>query len=58
MEVFEEYCNAGLYIIENWLDDNPGDPAGVDTLLYQIYTKMDENESDEEPNNDDIELDL
>ena len=58
VEVFEEYCNAGLYIIENWLDDNPGDPAGVDTLLYQIYTKMDENESDEEPNNDDIELDL
>lgn len=58
VEVFEEYCNAGLYIIEAWLDDNPGDPSGIDTLLHHIYMKMAENEESEEPVNDDIEIDV
>jgi len=58
VEVFEEYCNAGLYFMEAWLDDNPGDPSGVDTLLDKIYNQMAENEKTEAPNNDDIELDL
>jgi hypothetical protein len=44
--------------MEAWLDDNPGDPSGVDTLLDKIYNQMAENEKTEAPNNDDIELDL
>jgi dnd system-associated protein 4 len=56
--VFEEYCNAGLYIIEAWLDDNPGDPSGVDTLLNKIYGRLSENEKSKEINNDEIELDV
>ena len=39
VSVFEEYCNAGLYQIESWLDENPGDPSGVDTLLDKIYER-------------------
>jgi len=40
VSVFEEYCNAGLYQIESWLDENPGDPSGVDTLLDKIYERL------------------
>lgn len=58
VSVFEEYCNAGLYVIEAWLDDNPGDPTGIDTLLHNIFEKMAENEEAEEPINDEIELDV
>jgi len=58
VEVFEEYCNAGLYTIEAWLDDNPGDPSGIDTLLHHIYSKIVENESADEPLNEEIEIDI
>lgn len=56
--IFEEYCNAGLYIIETWLDDNPGDPSGVDTLLDKIYERLSQNEKMSAINNDDIELEI
>lgn len=56
--VFEEYCNSGLYTIERWLDDNPGDPSGIETLLHHIYLKMVENEEAQVPENDDIEIEL
>lgn len=56
--VFEEYCNAGLYTIESWLDENPGDPNGVETLLNNIYLRLAENEKESPINNDDIEVDV
>jgi dnd system-associated protein 4 len=56
--VFEEYCNAGLYIIEAWLDENPGDPSGVDTLLDKIYQRLSENEKLKQIDNDEIELNI
>ncbi|NAW33497.1 DNA phosphorothioation-associated protein 4 [Halomonas alimentaria] len=56
--VFEEYCNAGLYIIEDWLNENPGDPSGVDTLLDKIYQRLSENEKLKDINNDEIEIDI
>lgn len=56
VSVFEEYCNAGLYVIESWLDDNPGDPSGVDTLLQKIYERLAENEKEASVSNDDIEV--
>ena len=38
--VFEEYCNAGLYEIQRWLDENPSDPDGIETLLDRTYTSL------------------
>ncbi|MBI48155.1 MAG: DNA phosphorothioation-associated protein 4 [Marinobacter sp.] len=58
VKVFEEYCNAGLYTIEQWLDDNPGDPDGVDTLLEKIYERLAENEKEHGVANEDIDLDV
>ncbi|KXS55531.1 MAG: hypothetical protein AWU57_93 [Marinobacter sp. T13-3] len=58
VEVFEGYCNAGLYIIEGWLDDNPGDPSGIETLLHNIYSEMIENESSDETSNEEIEIEV
>lgn len=45
VQIFEEYCNAGLYEITNWLDENPGDPIGIDTLLNKIFAKLVENDT-------------
>ena len=40
VKVFEEYCNAGLYIITEWLDDNPSNLDGVETLLNEIQEEL------------------
>ncbi len=45
VKIFEGYCNAGLEIIQTWLDDNQADPSGVDTLLKKIYERLCLNES-------------
>lgn len=58
VKVFEEYCNAGLGIIQGWLDDNPGDPSGVDTILRQVYEKLCENENEEDIDNENIKVEL
>jgi len=59
VQIFEEYCNAGLYEITNWLDENPGDPIGIDTLLTKILVKLVENDSQEpvDPNAIEVTLD-
>ncbi|MBO2635440.1 DNA phosphorothioation-associated protein 4 [Shewanella algae] len=43
VKVFEEYCNGGLYIITKWLDENPSDPIGLDTLLDKVFEKLTKN---------------
>ncbi|RLA51114.1 MAG: DNA phosphorothioation-associated protein 4 [Gammaproteobacteria bacterium] len=58
VKVFEEYCNAGLGIIQGWLDDNPGDPSGVDTILANVYEKLCENEVEDDVDNEDISIDI
>jgi len=58
VKIFEEYCNAGLYEITKWLDENPGDPIGVDTLLSRILAKLVENDSQEPLNPNDIVVTL
>lgn len=58
VKVFEEYCNAGLYTVEKWLDDNPGDPDGVDTILGKVYERLAENQKDQGIDNEDIEFDI
>ena len=58
VSVFEEYCNAGLYTIESWLDGNPGDPSGVDTLLGKIYHRIAEDEAGLELSNEEIDVEV
>lgn len=43
VKYFEKYCNGGLSIIQEWLDENPGDSEGVDTLAEKIYEQILEN---------------
>lgn len=45
IKIFEEYCNSGLEEIQLWLDENPGDHTGVDTLVEKIYEQVVKNES-------------
>ena len=58
VKVFEEYCNAGLAIIKSWLDENPGDIGGVDTILGKVYGQICDNEKAEIPRNEDIEIEV
>ena len=43
VKYFERYCNGGLSIIQGWLEKNPGDSEGVDTLAHEIYEQILEN---------------
>lgn len=56
VRIFEEYCNAGLYEIESWLDYNPGDPIGVDTVLNKIYERLAKDQPENKVENNDIEI--
>lgn len=38
-KIFEGYVNAGLLEISGWLEDNPTDISGTDTLLNNIAEK-------------------
>ena len=58
VKYFEEYCNEGLYEITRWLDDNPGDPTGVETMLDHIYKKLGDSTDGNELDNKKIELDI
>jgi dnd system-associated protein 4 len=44
IKIFEEFCNAGLEKIQLWLDENPGDHEGIDTLNKKIYEQVIINE--------------
>jgi dnd system-associated protein 4 len=39
VKVFEEYCNAGLSIMQDWMDENPTKDK-VDIILSKIYDKV------------------
>jgi len=58
VKVFEEYCNGGLYIITDWLDQNPSDPIGLDTLLDKVFEKLTKNRREQGIAPHEIEIDL
>lgn len=60
IKIFEEYCNAGLEKIKLWLDENPKDHIGVDTLFDKIYEQVINNErnSKDEALPEELEIDL
>ncbi len=56
VRVFEEYCHAGLSIIDSWIKDNPTKKA-VDIVLDKIYEKIcDDEEKNTDISNSDLEL--
>lgn len=60
VKVFEGYCNAGLSIIQSWMDENPGDPTGIETLEKKIIEQALKNEqmSQKSLDNGDLEVDF
>ena len=60
IKIFEEYCNAGLEEIQLWLDENPGDHAGIDTLADKIFCQAIANEKSQNiaDSPEDIEVDF
>jgi len=60
IRIFEEYCNAGLEEIVLWLDENPSDHEGVDTIIDKIYDQVIRNEQSQNKvdNPDDIVVDF
>lgn len=54
---FEGYCNIGLEIIQNWLEENPSDPDGIDTIMSKIFERIQLNERDSQKNGDHSGLD-
>ena len=42
VKIYEEFCNTGLYEIQSWLDGNPSDPTGTDTILQKMLVKITE----------------
>lgn len=45
IKIFEEYCNAGLETINDWIEDNDNKKPAVDVLLDKIYGKLCDNKS-------------
>jgi dnd system-associated protein 4 len=58
VKVFEGYCNAGLDIIQSWIDENPGDPTGIDTLEKKILEQIIKNEVSSHENTDNGSLEV
>jgi len=60
IKIFEEYCNSGMEEIQLWLDENPGDHAGIDTLANKIFEQVIANEKSQKiiDNPEDIEVDF
>ncbi len=60
VKVFEGYCNAGLSIIQSWMDENPGDPTGIETLEKKVIGQALKNEkmSQESLDNGSLEVDF
>ena len=40
VNAYEEFCNTGLYEIKSWLEGNPSDPLGTDTILNKMLEKI------------------
>jgi len=40
VKIYEEFCNTGLYEIQSWLNNNPSDPRGTDTILEKMLEKI------------------
>lgn len=48
IKTFERYCNGGLGLISEWLQENPADIGGVDTIVSRMLQQINDSESSEE----------
>ena len=59
IKIFEEYCNGGLDLINDWFQSNPGDLMKIETLEQKLLDQILRNEQIESKiNNDDIDIDF
>lgn len=59
IKIFEEYCNGGLDLINDWFQSNPADLMKIETLEKKILDQMYRNDkSNLKINNDDIDADF
>ena len=59
IKIFEEYCNGGLDLINDWFQSNPADLMKIETLEKKILDQMYRNDkSNLKINNDDIDVDF
>jgi len=58
IKIFEEYCNAGLEEIQLWLDENPGDHTGIETLSSKIFEQVILNEELQQTTDNPEELEV
>lgn len=42
-KIFEEYCNGGLELLQDWFDSNPADVEKVDTLQQKVEEHIRQN---------------
>ena len=58
VKIYEEFCNAGLYEIKSWLDGNPADVTGIETILTKIYEEISMTEDAETTDPGGIEIEI
>lgn len=56
IKIFEGYCNGGLQLMQDWLDDNHGDPIGIDTLYLQLLRTIADLETCDISNPSEVEF--
>lgn len=42
-KIFEEYCNGGLELLQDWFDSNPADVEKIDTLQQKVEEHIRQN---------------
>lgn len=59
VKVFEEYCNGGLDLINDWFNSNPSDTLKTETIEKKLLEMIDFDEAnDVHGSNDDLEIDF
>lgn len=59
IKIFEEYCNGGLDIIQDWFRSNPTDISRVETLDSKIWEHMKGQEDlGQEVSNDNLDFEV
>ena len=51
-KIAERYAAAGMKILDEWLENNPSDPDGVETILYnmkRVANRLSDEEESESP---------
>lgn len=59
VKIFEEYCNGGLDLINDWFNSNPGDTLKTETIEKKLLEMIAFNEATAvSGNNDNLDVDF